>query len=318
MRRPAVAGSSGRGRGGRPAARDARSSAGTTRRRSGPGARSARRGRARSAGCRAGSAPPRARAPRGLRRRRRPTARRGRARLLRSPRRRPGRRRRGRPPVPRSTGTRPGGAGTSSSPPARPGACAHPSARAAGRRAADRAGRRSDPTARSATLQFAAAMPAPPTAAHIREVNVRYHDAAAEEYDGKWGVVFGPTGQGQVLGKLRKALGRDGELPAFERGLEIGAGTGYFTLNLMLAGVLREAVCTDISPGMLTVLEANATELGLEVETVAGDAERLALPGGAFDPVFGPPGLHHLPDLQRALAAFHRVLCPGGAPALPG
>ena len=116
-------------------------------------------------------------------------------------------------------------------------------------------------------------MPAPPTAAHIREVNVRYHDAAAQEYDGKWGIDFGPTGQGQVLGKLRKALGGDGEVPVFDRGLEIGAGTGYFTLNLMLAGVLRRAVCTDISPGMLAVLEANAAELGLEVETVTGDAE---------------------------------------------
>ena len=51
-------------------------------------------------------------------------------------------------------------------------------------------------------------MPAPPTAAQIREVNVRYHDAAAADYDGKWGIDFGATGQGQVLGKLRKALGR--------------------------------------------------------------------------------------------------------------
>src|SRR2546421_11603105 len=132
-------------------------------------------------------------------------------------------------------------------------------------------------------------MPAPTPAAQIREVNVRYHDAAAHEYDGKWGIDFGPAGQNQVLGKLRKALGQ-GELPVFDRGLEIGAGTGYFTLNLMLAGVLREAVCTDISPGMLTVLEANATELGLEVETVAGEAGRLAPPPGGFDPRFGPPG----------------------------
>jgi SAM-dependent methyltransferase len=161
-------------------------------------------------------------------------------------------------------------------------------------------------------------MPAPPTAAHIRDVNVRYHDAAAEEYDGKWGIVFGPTGQGQVVGKLRKALGRHGELPAFERSLEIGAGTGYFTLNLMLAGVLREAVCTDISPGMLDVLQANAAELGLDVETVAGDAERLDLPDGSFDLVFGHAVLHHLPDLERAFGEFHRVLRPGGTLAFAG
>jgi SAM-dependent methyltransferase len=160
-------------------------------------------------------------------------------------------------------------------------------------------------------------MPAPPTAAQIRQVNVRYHDAAADEYDGKWGIDFGPTGQGQVLGKLRKALGRGG-LPVFDRGLEIGAGTGYFTLNLMLAGVLREAVCTDISPGMLAALQANADELGLEVATVAGDAERLALPDESFDLVFGHAVLHHLPDLARAFAEFHRVLRPGGTLAFAG
>src|SRR5256885_9162294 len=127
-------------------------------------------------------------------------------------------------------------------------------------------------------------MPARPTAGHIREVNVRYHDAAAEEYDGKWGIVFGATGQGQVLGKLRKALGVAGELPVFEHGLEIGAGTGYFTLNLMLAGVLREAVCTDISPRMLAALEANAAELGLEVGTVAGGAQRAPPPAAVPRP----------------------------------
>jgi len=160
-------------------------------------------------------------------------------------------------------------------------------------------------------------MPAPPTAAQIRQVNVSYHDAAAEEYDGKWGIDFGPTGQGQVLGKLRKALGWGG-LPVFDRGLEIGAGTGYFTLNLMLAGVLREAVCTDISPGMLAALAANADELGLEVDTLAGDAERLAIPDESFDLVCGHAVLHHLPDLERAFAEFHRVLRPGGTLVFAG
>src|SRR5438270_11746383 len=120
-------------------------------------------------------------------------------------------------------------------------------------------------------------MPAPPTAAQIREVNVRYHDAAAGDYDGKWGIDFGPTGRSQVLGKLRKALGRR-ELPAFDRGLEIGAGTGYFPRNLLLAGVLREAGCTDISPGMLAALRADAAELGRAAAIVAGDAELVGCP----------------------------------------
>ena len=77
-------------------------------------------------------------------------------------------------------------------------------------------------------------MPASPTATpeHIKDVNTRYHDAAADEYDAKWGIDFGATGQEQVRQKLVKALGgRDGQ--SFGAGLEIGSGTGYFSLNLL-------------------------------------------------------------------------------------
>ena len=159
-------------------------------------------------------------------------------------------------------------------------------------------------------------MPAPATPAEIRHVNTRYHDAAASDYDAKWGISFTSLGQRQVLTKLGKALGtRAGR---FERALEIGAGTGYFTLNLMRAGVVGSAVCMDISPGMLEVLEGNARELGLEVETLAGDAERLPLPDDSFDLVFGHAVLHHIPDLEAAFSEFHRLLRPGGRIAFAG
>src|SRR3954463_5827260 len=98
----------------------------------------------------------------------------------------------------------------------------------------------------------------------IRQANVRYHDLAASHYDDKWGISYGDTGQAQVVGKLRKALGRaPGQ---FERALEIGAGTGYFSLNLMRAGVVGQAVATDISPGMLQALQGSAAKLGVELE----------------------------------------------------
>src|SRR5581483_10182685 len=94
------------------------------------------------------------------------------------------------------------------------------------------------------------------TADEIRDVNTRYHDVAAAHYDSKWGIDFGEIGQAQVLGKLRKLIGS--ELGGgYERSLEIGAGTGYFSLNLLLAGVVREATCTDISPGMVRMLRTN-------------------------------------------------------------
>jgi hypothetical protein len=83
------------------------------------------------------------------------------------------------------------------------------------------------------------------TADEIREANTRYHDVAAHSYDSKWGIDFGALGQAQVLRKLRKVLGPELD-DGYERSLEIGAGTGYFSLNLLQAGVVREATCTDI------------------------------------------------------------------------
>ena len=154
------------------------------------------------------------------------------------------------------------------------------------------------------------AMAPPATAEEIRAVNERYHDGAAEGYDAKWGIDYGETGRGQVLGKVRKALGRSPD--RYARALEIGAGTGYFTLNLLQAGVVGEAVCTDISPGMLDTLAANARALALDVETVVTDAEALPFADRSFDLVLGHAVLHHLPDLPRAFAELHRVLRPGG------
>src|ERR687895_1504121 len=116
-------------------------------------------------------------------------------------------------------------------------------------------------------------MVAPPTEHEILDVNRRYHDVAADSYDAKWGISFGEIGHQQVLGKLTKLLGPS---PGpFARSLEIGSGTGYFSLNLLQDGVIGAATCTDISPGMLSTLEANAGRLGLRVRTAACDAAEL-------------------------------------------
>ena len=159
-------------------------------------------------------------------------------------------------------------------------------------------------------------MTAPATAEAIRDVNTRYHDGAAAGYDAKWGIDFGEIGQAQVLGKLDKLL--RGNLGPFPNALEIGAGTGYFSLNLVRAGVVRHATCTDISPGMLDALQANADRLGIDADAIACDAEQLPFEDGSFDLVFGHAVLHHLPNLHRAFGEFQRVLKPGGVMAFAG
>jgi ubiquinone/menaquinone biosynthesis C-methylase UbiE len=166
-------------------------------------------------------------------------------------------------------------------------------------------------------------MPASPSASprvhqHIKDVNTRYHDAAAEEYDAKWGIDFGEVGQRQVQLKLLKALGGiDGR--RFADAVEIGSGTGYFSLNLVQLGLIERLTATDISPGMLGQLEARAAALGLaEVSGVAAEAEQLPFEEASFDLVFGHAVLHHIPDLDRAFAEFRRVLRPGGMVVFAG
>jgi len=163
-------------------------------------------------------------------------------------------------------------------------------------------------------------MPASPTATpeHIKDVNTRYHDAAAHEYDAKWGIDFGGIGQDQVRAKLVKALG-GGEVGRFDDALEIGSGTGYFSLNLMQQGLIGRLTATDISPGMLSQLASTAEGLGLsDVTTVVTEAETLPFDDESFDLVLGHAVLHHIPDLDRAFSEFKRVLRPGGSIVFAG
>src|SRR3954453_23095102 len=154
------------------------------------------------------------------------------------------------------------------------------------------------------------------SADEILDVNVRYHDLASQSYDSKWGIDYGEKGAAQVLGKMQKALGQP--LRPMGRGLEIGAGTGYFSLNLLKQGILSDVTCTDVSAGMLETLQDSAQRLHLDVDTVVCDAENLPFEDNTFDVVFGHAVLHHIPDLPRAFSEFRRVLKPGGLVAFCG
>ena len=144
-------------------------------------------------------------------------------------------------------------------------------------------------------------------ASALCDVNRRYHDVAAADYDAKWGVDF------EVAG--RRCSARSRSCSAAPRAVRALAGDrrrhGYFTLNLMQAGVIRRpAVRTDVSPGMLEALRANAERLGLEVETAACDAAALPFDDASFDLVGGHAVLHHLPELERSFAEFRARAAP--------
>ena len=177
-------------------------------------------------------------------------------------------------PARRSTRTPPDGAGTSSSPPGRRAAFARRSARAAAHLAAGSAVRRCS-SEQGDRVICAPAMEAVRSADEIRDVNTRYHDVAAAGYDSKWGIDFGEIGQAQVLGKLRKVLGVRARPRVRPARSEIGAGTGYFSLNLLQAGVVRGCDLHRHLARDGPTLADNAARLGLSVRAARAEAESL-------------------------------------------
>ncbi len=139
---------------------------------------------------------------------------------------------------------------------------------------------------------------------------VLYHDWESRTYDDKWSISFDERCIEYARGRFVAVAGRDGW--PYARVLEVGCGTGFFTLNLKQAGVIGKAHVTDISAGMVEAVRRNAAGLGFAVEGNVADAERLPYADGSFDLVVGHAVLHHIPDVERALAEMLRVLRPGG------
>ncbi len=143
-----------------------------------------------------------------------------------------------------------------------------------------------------------------------KAANVAYHDWEAGQYDDKWGISYDQRCIDYARDRFVHVAGVDGW--PYPRALEVGAGTGFFLLNLAQAGVLSEGEVTDLSPGMVQVAVRNGRSLGLQVDGRVADAERLPYDDDSFDLVVGHAVLHHIPDVEQAVREVLRVLRPGG------
>ena len=99
-----------------------------------------------------------------------------------------------------------------------------------------------------------------------------------------------------------------------ERVLEVGPGTGYYTLDvasrLLPSGTLD---IFDLQQEMLDHAMARARERGLSnITPTQGDARSLPYPDESFDAAFLVTVLGEVPDQDAALRALARVLKPGG------
>lgn len=140
--------------------------------------------------------------------------------------------------------------------------------------------------------------------------NVLYHDWEASTYDSKWSISYDE----RCIDYARERFVHVAGMPKqpYPTSLEIGAGTGFFALNLMQADVMSSCVVTDISPGMVEVAVKNGRALSLKVQGRVADAESIPSPDASFDLVVGHAVLHHIPDVELAFREVLRVLKPGG------
>lgn len=119
------------------------------------------------------------------------------------------------------------------------------------------------------------------------------------------------TGAGRYVDRVEKeAIWAYLEPRAGMTVLDVGCGTGNYTLELARAGV--KATGVDISSGMLARAKAKAVAEGLAVEFIQADAVKLPFPDHCFDAVISVSALEFLPDLAAALRECYRVVKPGG------
>ncbi|WP_068262420.1 class I SAM-dependent methyltransferase [Janibacter limosus] len=150
---------------------------------------------------------------------------------------------------------------------------------------------------------------------------VLYHDWEAQTYDEKWAISFDDRCTSVVRDRFLHVLEstrRPCESLPYGRTLELGAGTGFFSLNLKLAGLVDEVHVSDLSPGMVEAAQQNAQRLGFEIDGRVADAEALPYEDDSFDLVVGHAVIHHIPDVEGALREVVRVLKPGGRFVIAG
>ncbi len=96
-----------------------------------------------------------------------------------------------------------------------------------------------------------------------------------------------------------------------ETALDVGAGTGRFSLKLARNG--WKVTALDSNSQMLSFAKRAAGDEALTIQFIHSPIEGgLSTPSTSFDLVVCALTLCHIPDLRDAIREFHRALAPGG------
>ena len=98
------------------------------------------------------------------------------------------------------------------------------------------------------------------------------------------------------------------------RWLDLACGTGAVAERAASNGA--DVTGTDLAPALIETAKERAETLGLEIEYVVGDCERLEFGDGSFDAVSSTVGVMFAPDHEAAARELARVTRSGGRIAL--
>jgi len=129
---------------------------------------------------------------------------------------------------------------------------------------------------------------------------------------------FGETAINHIVDSIVDCMLSSPRLPANAKVLDVGAGSGFFTLRVM-----KKLLCTmpslsfyamDLTPAMLQVLARKSSEITLFLgvaENIAGSVEQarkyLAVPK-KFDAAYSTLMLHHSLDPEKVFASMREAL----------
>jgi ubiquinone/menaquinone biosynthesis C-methylase UbiE len=135
-------------------------------------------------------------------------------------------------------------------------------------------------------------------------LDAAHFDAKARQWDEN------PVFQARA-DRIAAAIVESVPLRADMRALDFGCGTGM--LSFPLRERLGRITLKDTSAGMLAVAAEKIAAFGAtNMVTRLMDLTAAALPDERYDLIYSSMTLHHVPDTDAILSAFHALLDPGG------
>jgi SAM-dependent methyltransferase len=98
----------------------------------------------------------------------------------------------------------------------------------------------------------------------------------------------------------------------FRKAFVLNCGNGWVERDLLLNGIVDDAVGVDVSPDLLDVARAEAARLDLPARYYETDVNAAAFPEDGYDVVVNHAAAHHLTHLDRVFRALWSLLPPDG------